>query len=402
VSGEASARRERRPKAEWTLRVVVAETFRGFRADRGLDLAGSLAFTTILTAVPLLATFSLFLVTFFQENDDQILAFLNAVVPYPPARFSQGLHEFIVESKALSAVGLVLLVLASVRMVFVIEGVFNAIWGAPRRRRRLARFFLYVFALIALGLVLGGIGWGLRAIRSSDVDSALSSPWVAAAAPFLLKTFFLTLIYRYVPNARVRVWPAAVAAATTALGLELLRLCFGLYVEALLRMNLITGSLAFALFAILSLYFAWALILFGVELTHVLQKESSGASTDGRREGRAEKAIRMLLCMSTVDPAPLKDLEANPDASPLETLAILDELKQAGLVQGDAAEGFRLGASGRDITVARVIDALSPGLLRVNPHRQDRVAMVLEPLFHRLESERRALLGTTLAQLRQR
>ena len=63
----------------------------------------------------------------------------------------------------------------------------------------------------------------------------------------------------------------------------------------MLRMNLITGSLAFALFAIVSLYFAWALILFGVELTHVLQKESSGATGDRRREGRAEKAIRMLL-----------------------------------------------------------------------------------------------------------
>ena len=70
-------------RAAWTLRGVMAETLRGFRADRGLDLAGSLAFTTLLTAVPLLATFSLFLVGFFEENDDEILAVLNAVIPYP-------------------------------------------------------------------------------------------------------------------------------------------------------------------------------------------------------------------------------------------------------------------------------------------------------------------------------
>src|SRR4030095_7827783 len=60
----------------WTIRGVVSETVRGFRADRGPDLAGSLAFTTLLTAVPLLATFSLFLVTFFQQYDDEILAIL--------------------------------------------------------------------------------------------------------------------------------------------------------------------------------------------------------------------------------------------------------------------------------------------------------------------------------------
>jgi len=167
-------------------------------------------------------------------------------------------------------------------------------------------------------------------------------------------------------------------------------------------MNLITGSLAFALFAIISLYFAWALILFGVELTHVLQKESSGAATESQREGTAEKAIRMLLRMSSAEASPLQDLETNPDVSPADTLAILDDLKKGGLIEGDAAAGFRLAASGRQITVARIIDALSPGLLHVNPNGQDRVAMVLEPLFDRLEAERRALLGTTLTQLRAR
>jgi hypothetical protein len=45
-------------RAVVTFREVVVETFRGFVADRGADLGGSLAFTTLLTAVPLLATFS--------------------------------------------------------------------------------------------------------------------------------------------------------------------------------------------------------------------------------------------------------------------------------------------------------------------------------------------------------
>ena len=48
-----------------TVREVVVETFRGFAADRGA-LAGSPAFTTLLTAIPLLATFSLFRAAFFK------------------------------------------------------------------------------------------------------------------------------------------------------------------------------------------------------------------------------------------------------------------------------------------------------------------------------------------------
>ncbi len=403
MSGEAATPTPgRRPSAAWTVGGVFADTFRGFRADRGLDLAGSLAFTTILTTVPLLATFSLVLVNFFEDRDEEILAVLNAIIPYSPTRFSATIQEFLVESKAISGIGLVLLVFASVRLIFVVESVFNAVWGAPRRKAPLVRVFVYTFGLAALGLVLGGIGAFMRAIRSPGTGSILNSTSAVAAVPFLLKAFFLTLLYRYLPNARVRLIPAAIAGATCALGLEILRLAFGIYVDALLRMSLITGSLAFALFAIVSLYFAWALILFGVELTHVLQRTTSGAEAVGRREGRAEKAIRMLLRMSSVDPSPLKDLETNPDGSTAETLAILEDLKTGGLIDGDATGGYRLAVSNRQITVARVIDALSPGLLHVNPNGHDRVATMLEPLFDRLAAERRALLSTTLTQMRPR
>jgi membrane protein len=391
-----------RKKADsWSLRRVVSETFRGFRADRGLDLAASLAFASVLTAIPLLVTLSLFLATFFKENDDQILAVVNAVLPYQTTRLMQNLGDFVKESTAISTVGLVLLSIASVRLIFVVEGVFNAVWGAPRRRKRLARIILYTFALVALGLVLGGIFWGLRALRRYvGWDSVLASPAFGAVAPFLLKALVLTLLYRYLPNAKVRWLVAAVAGSAVSLGLELLRLCFSLYVEALLRMNLITGSLAFLLFAVLSLYFAWALILLGVELTHVLQAEMAGVASDRMREGRAERAIRMLLRMSSFEPAPLADLEHNPQAPSPETVPILEDLKRAGLVAGDPASGFRLATPGREITIARIVEALSPGLYHVNPYSQDRVALVLEPLFYRLDAERRALLNATLADLR--
>ena len=394
---------EPREKAAWPLRRVVSETFRGFRADRGLDLAASLAFATLLTAIPLLVTFSLFLATFFRENDGQILAVVNAILPYQTTRLNKSLGDFVAESTAISTVGLIILGVASVRLIFVVEGVFNAVWGAPRRRRRFTRVILYTFALVALGLVLGGIFWGLKALRQYvDMDSVLNSPAVAAAAPFLLKALFLTLLYRYLPNARVRMTAAAVGGATVALLLELLRVCFTLYVEGLLRMNLITGSLAFLFFAILSLYFAWVLILLGVELTHVLQAEIDGYASSRLREGRAERAIRMLLRMSSLEPALLAELEPHPTAPSAETIGILEDLKRAGLLAGDPVAGFRLAMPGREITLARVVEALSPDLYHVNPHREDRIAMVLEPLFYRLDAERRALLNATLADLQPR
>jgi len=389
---------ERRRDSDWSLKYIAVETWRGFRADRGYDLAGSLAFTSLLTAVPLLASFSLFLAALFRENDEQILSLINSVLPYQSARLARNLADFVAQASAISGVGLVLLVVASVRLVFVVEGVFNAVWGAPRRPFRLSRILRYTLALVSLGLILGGIGWGLRALRHAPMAAFLNSPAVAAAASFLLKALVLTLLYRYLPNARVRTGIAAVAGAAVALALELLRLGFMLYVEALRRMNLITGSLALVLFAVVSLYFVWALILLGVELTHVLQTASAESGPEGRREGAAEMAIRMLLQMSRGDARSVAQISAGDHAPPGRAVAILEALERAGLVRGDPVHGFELALSPRRITVGRVVEALSPDLFHVSP-RRDRVAQCLEPIFLRLEGERRALLNATLAEL---
>ncbi|MGE5414207.1 MAG: YhjD/YihY/BrkB family envelope integrity protein [Syntrophomonadaceae bacterium] len=392
----------RREWSGWSLFDVVADTYRGFRADRGFDLAASLSFTTLLTAVPLLAAFSIFLVTFFRENDDQILAVVNALLPYQTVHLTQSLRDFIAESTAISGVGLAVVLVASVRLIFVVESVFNAVWGAPRRRMSVRRVAIYSFALLALALVLGGIGLLLRSARRHyTIDSAAEAAALGGTS-FVLKALLLTLLFKYLPNARVRLTAAAISGAAVALALEVLRVAFNLYVEAMMRMNLITGSIGFVFLAILSLYLAWALILAGVELTHVLQTHAVRAAGEAAGQGRAERAIRMLLKMSSAEPKSVAEIQTDPEAPPAETIAILDELQRAGLVEGNSTAGYRRAAPSSQISVLRIIEALTPDLYRISPHRQDRIAMVLEPIFYRLEAERRGLLGATLADFRRR
>lgn len=389
----------RRDWTGWSPFEVIADTYRGFRADRGFDLAGSLSFTSLLTAVPLLAAFSIFLVTFFRENDDQIIAVVNALLPYQTVHLTQSLRDFIAEATAISGVGLAIALVASVRLIFVVEGVFNAVWGAPRRRMSVRRVAIYSFALLALGLVLGGVGLVTRTVsRHYTIDSAAEAAALGASS-FLLKALLLTLLFKYLPNARVRTTAAAISGAAVALTLELLRVAFNVYVAAMLRMNLITGTIGFVFLAILSLYLAWALILAGVELTHVLQTHVVRAGGEAG-QGRAERAIRMLLRMSSSEATPVAEIQPDPEAPPAETIAILEELQRAGLVEGDATSGFRRAAPSAQISVLRVIEALTPDLYRISPHRLDRIAMVLEPIFYRLEAERRGLLHVTLADLR--
>ena len=280
-----------------TVREVVVETFRGFAADRGADLAGSLAFTTLLTAVPLLATFSLFLAAFFKEKNDQVLEMVNRILPYHTAKLTESLREFVAESTAISGIGLVTLIVASVRLIFIVEATFNAVWGAPKRRAWFQRIAIYSFALFSLALLMGAIGSGVQLLRRfAMLETVLVSPLAETVFPFAAEFAVLTLLYHYLPNAYVRWTSAALAGGITASLLELLRSVFGKYVAMLSRMNLITGSLSFLLFALLSVYLVWVLILIGVELTHVLQTKIGKSRRRGKvPAGRAENAIRMLL-----------------------------------------------------------------------------------------------------------
>jgi membrane protein len=391
-------------RAGLTLRNVIVETYNGFRADRGLDLAGSLAFATLLLAVPLLATFSLLLAAFFKENVAEIVDLVNRILPYHAARVSENLREFIAESTTITGVGLVVLLLSSVRLIFVVEGIFNAVWGAPRRRAWLPRIAIYSLMLLALALLVGAIGLGLRQLRHSPVGAVLlGSPAAEHAFRFAIEWAALTLLYRFLPNAYVHWSAAAVAGGSIAIALEVLRGLFGIYVDALDSMNLVTGYLALILLSLFSVFLVWVLILLGVELTRAVQAHAGHPGLGaGRSAGRAENAIRMLLRLSQGQVHAFRELYDEQQAGAGEAEQILKGLLEKGLIEGDPAGGYTLAHKPWQITVAEVVEAISPDLYTISPHAQDRVVLVLEPLFARLDKERRVLLGATLADLEER
>jgi DNA-binding IscR family transcriptional regulator len=146
----------------------------------------------------------------------------------------------------------------------------------------------------------------------------------------------------------------------------------------------------------------WVLILLGVELTHVLQETvRRGRRISGPKAGRAENAIRMLLRLASGGSHPFRDLYEAQEGSSVEAEELLGQLRDGRVVRGDRARGFALAQPPEQITVAQVVEAISPDLYTITPQERDQVVKVLAPLFERLDAERRAVLGATLADLRQ-
>ena len=122
----------------------------------------------------------------------------------------------------------------------------------------------------------------------------------------------------------------------------------------------------------------------------------------GRRAGRAENAIRMLLRLSEGQAHAFRELYDEQDADAGEAEQILNGLLAHGLIEGKTSGGYSLGRKPWQISIAEVVEAVSPDLYTISPRVEDRVVLVLEPLFARLEKERHAMLGATLADLQKR
>jgi len=240
------------------VRRVLVQTLKGFYADRGDDLAASLTFSTLVMAVPLVATLAMLLATFFRQNDRAILDAINFALPYQSARITSNLREFIDSAKAVSGVGLVALLATSLRLIFIIENTVNHVWGAPKRKRLLARVATYTMGLFIGALLIGELLTGLAELRKRAVfESLFTSAVLDRFFATLVVAAALTLLYKFIPNAPVS-WPsAAMAAAIVALLLRVIKVGFALYFKLFPTINIIYGSLSLVLLLLIALFVFW-------------------------------------------------------------------------------------------------------------------------------------------------
>jgi len=376
------------------------QTVKGFFADRGDDLAASLTFSTLVMAVPFAATFAILVATFFQHNDRAILDMINFALPYQSARITANLREFIESARAISGIGIVALLATSIRLIFIIESAVNHVWGAPKRKRLLARLATYTLGLFVGALLIGELVSGLSELRKlAGMETFLASAVVGRFFASLVVAAALALLYRFMPNARVSWTSAALAAAIVALLLRVIKIGFALYFRIFHTVNVIYGSLSLVLLLLLSLFFFWELVLAGVELTFVLDA-GRGATLAREGEGRAELAVRLLLRLSASElpqrPAELQESLGRPLAE-IESLAAA--LAGDELLAGTGESGYALRTSLARIPLSRVVAAVSPDLLCVGPEGRDRVARILRRSFRKAIAEQETVLNVTLGDI---
>ncbi len=270
-------------------------------ADQCLGIASSLAFTTILSLVPLLAVFFAIFQTFTESQEivSSVRHFLvTTFLADSVTEVTTLIEQFTTraQSGTVGLVGFLFLLLTAVSLFFSIEQAFNRIWRVPAQRplhRRVTTFYAVITlapALIGLGVyVAGEISGELEALPFRLAFAAALSAWALEACA-------LTLLYKLMPHSKVHWRSAAIGGAFAGTAFEASKALFNTYMTLVYSGS--TNSMIYGSFALVPVFFLWVYILWivvltGVQLSYFIQHRRSLADEVQLRRGRRTAISRL-------------------------------------------------------------------------------------------------------------
>lgn len=256
------------------IRDVCADTLRRIQNAQLLMVASSLAYTTILSIIPVLAvSFAVFqsfggLEKVYDGIEPLILSYLtegnSADVIHIIKDLIRNTH-----AGAIGVGGLIGLIFTSISMLSSAEKAINRAWELRVTRKFLYRVAVY-WLFISLGPIALSVGVGLATSAQLPLTSILPS----GTGSFLIETILFFVVYHWVPQTQV-VWTCSLTAATLTAGFwNLARLGYSYAASHILTYNKVYGSLAAVPIILLWIYILWVITLSGAALTVALQKRT--------------------------------------------------------------------------------------------------------------------------------
>jgi membrane protein len=256
--------------ARFALRVV-----RAFAANKGLVLAGALAYSALLSLVPLLlvvvAVASLvleptFIVTVVSER------MAGVVLPTQAAPIARSVESFVREPQAGGWLAFAALLFFSTAGFRVLQEAIDVIF----RHRHLAHGerALWASALMSLAFVAGVSGALALELLAAFRFDAFGSDGALRAASFLGIALMLAAAYHFMPIGSVRPKLALIGGVAAALLWEGVQAVLAWYYQSLSLVNVIYGSIAGVVVLLLSLEAGASIVLLGAQIIAELERSA--------------------------------------------------------------------------------------------------------------------------------
>jgi membrane protein len=380
--------------------------WRNFIHDRILLSAGSLAFQTLLSLVPLLAVILSILKAFpvFTILKRSIKDFIfQNFVPGQGAMLQTYLWQFIDKAATVPTIGGIFLFIIAMFLISTVDHTLNGIWEVNSPRKILQGFTLYWTVL-----TIGPVFIGTSLVASSYVWYMVFTGGplhemktkLLSYIPFVNSIVAFFLLYMLVPNRRVRFRHAFAGALLAAVLFELSKKWFLFYVSHFATFEHIYGALSVVPMLFFWVYLSWVVVLTGAEIVFclgaVFPSPASCGTFDplkglpeilnvlgriwtGQKRGQYLNMKRMLVPPASVDRTKLRrivdfllqndviHLTARGELSvsgDLHSLTLYDLYARIppDIIRGENGDGTAGGGDALDLVRDRVREALREGM----------------------------------------
>ena len=275
---------------------------RDFRRNQGFLLSGAVAYYTLLSIVPMSILALTVLSHFIGEEQlvHTLATYLEMVIPGYAATLTEQVRVFVEHRQVIGFIGFVVMLFFSSIAFTVLENAISVIFYHQVRSQR-RKFlvsalipFLYIFAL-ALGIVVVSVIVGaVETLESRQLflfGVSVSFAGTTRLALYILGIFgeilMLSSIYLVMPVVRITVLHALTGGITATILWEITRRVLVWYYASLSMVNVIYGSIATVIVALLSIEASAIILLLGAQViaelectpSKVVTKEPSGFET---------------------------------------------------------------------------------------------------------------------------
>jgi YihY family inner membrane protein len=267
----------------------LLKVLRDFKRNQGLLLSGAVAYYTLLSIVPMSILALIILPHFMGEERllQTLSTYLGMIIPGYAATLTEQARRFLEHRQVIGLIGFVIMLFFSSIAFTVLENAMSVIFfhrvRIQRRHFLISAIIPYVYIfLMGIGIVL--VSFIAGAIETLEKRQFIFWGWRLSLEGTSVITlyifgiigevFMLTSIYLVMPVARITFRHALIGGITATILWEITRRLLVWYYSVLSMINLIYGSFATAVVALLSIEVAAVILLFGAQVIAELERRT--------------------------------------------------------------------------------------------------------------------------------
>ncbi len=267
----------------------LLRVLQGFKHNQGLLLSGAVAYYTLLSIVPM-SILALIVLSHFIEGEQlfhTLSTYLEMVIPGYAATLTEQVRVFLEHRKVIGIIGFIVMLFFSSIAFKVLENAMSVIFFHRVRIQR--RHFLISVIIPYVYIFLMGLGILLVSFIAGAIETlgnreliifgwSLSLEGTSGVALYIMgiigEVLMLTSLYLVMPVVRITFRHALIGGITATILWEITRRVLVWYYSVISMVNLIYGSFATVVVALLSIEAVALILLLGAQVIAELERKT--------------------------------------------------------------------------------------------------------------------------------